>query len=149
MNPIILLVEDNPTDEKLTVRAFKRCPVPHEIVVARDGAEALDYVFSTGPYAGREPPHDLRLVLLDLMLPRISGIDVLRRLRADERTRSLPVVVLTASREDEDVINTYRFGANAYVRKPVDFLEFAEAAATIGTFWLSLNRPVPWWRDAR
>ena len=143
MKPIILLVEDNPTDEKLTVRAFKKCAVPHEIVVARDGAEALDYVFSTGPHAGRDPLADLRVVLLDLMLPRVSGIDVLRRLRAEERTRTLPVVVLTSSKEEEDVIRTYQFGANAYVRKPVDFVEFAEAAATIGLFWLSLNRPVP------
>ena len=143
MNPIILLVADNPTDEKLTQRAFKKCTIPHDIVVVRDGAEALDYVFATGQHAGRAPLGDLRVILLDLMLPRISGVEVLRRLRADERTRALPVVVLTASKEDEDVLETYEVGANAYVRKPVDFTEFAEVAATIGTFWLSLNRPFP------
>jgi two-component system response regulator len=149
MSPVILLVEDNPTDEKLTVRAFKRCAVPHEIIVARDGAEALDFVFATGQHAGRDPWIDLRVVLLDLMLPRISGLEVLRRLRADPRTTTLPVVVLTASKEEEDVIESYRFGANGYVRKPVDFVEFAEAAATIGIFWLSLNQPVPAPRGSR
>jgi CheY-like chemotaxis protein len=149
MKPIILLVEDNPTDEKLTVRAFKKCTVPHEIVVARDGAEALDWVFGTGLHADRQILAELRVVLLDLMLPRVSGLDVLRRLRADERTRALPVVILTSSKEEEDVIRTSQLGANAYVRKPVDFLEFAEAAATIGIFWLSLNRPVPGSRGLR
>lgn len=149
MNPVILLVEDNPTDEKLTVRAFKKCAVPHQLVVVRDGAEALDFVFATGSHADRDPAIDLRVVLLDLMLPRISGLEVLRRLRADPRTRALPVVVLTASKEEEDVVETYQFGANAYVRKPVDFVEFAAAAATIGLFWLSLNQPAPAGRGAR
>ncbi len=149
MNPVILLVEDNPTDEKLTVRAFNKCAVPHQLVVVRDGAEALDFIFATGAHAGRDPAMDIRVVLLDLMLPRISGLDVLRRLRADPRTSTLPVVVLTASKEEEDVVETYQLGANGYVRKPVDFVEFAGAAATIGLFWLSINQPAPAARGVR
>ncbi len=143
MTKVILLVEDNPTDEKLTVRAFRKCGVSNEIVVARDGVEALDYLFGTGPHAGRDLTLTPTVVLLDLKLPRIDGHEVLRRLRADERTRLLPVVILTASREEEDVVRGYALGANAYVRKPVEFAEFATAARTLGLFWLLLNEPPP------
>jgi two-component system, response regulator len=143
MSKTILLVEDNPSDEKLTLRAFKKCNVANEINVVRDGAEALDYLFCTGPYASRDGTDLPAVTLLDLKLPRIDGLEVLRRIRADERTRLLPVVILTASKEDEDVIRSYALGANAYVRKPVDFAQFIEAANTLGVFWLLLNEPSP------
>jgi two-component system response regulator len=143
MNKALLLVEDNPTDEKLTVRAFKKTGVATEVVVVRDGAEALDYLFATGKYAARDPSVLPTVVLLDLKLPRIDGLEVLRRIRANERTKCLPVVILTASREYEDVARGYSLGANAYVRKPVDFSIFAEAAKTLGLFWLLLNEPPP------
>jgi two-component system response regulator len=139
----ILLVEDSPTDEKLTLRAFSRCGVPHEMVVVRDGAEALDWLAATGAHAGRDPSVLPALVLLDLKLPRVDGLEVIRRIRAEERTRFLPVVVLTASREDEDRERSYALGANAYLRKPVDFSEFARAAETLAMFWLVLNEPAP------
>ncbi len=139
MSKVILLVEDNASDEKLTLLAFKQSGVANEIVVVRDGAAALDYLL---PTADPSPPPP-SLVLLDLNLPKISGHDVLRRLRADDRTRFLPVVVLTASREEEDVMTSYAHGANAYVRKPVAFAEFAAAARTLGMFWLLMNEPVP------
>lgn len=141
MSKVILLVEDNESDEKLTLMAFKKCGIANDVVVVRDGAEALDYLFGTGKYAGRETRALPTLVLLDLGLPRIDGHEVLRRIRADERTKVLPVVILTSSREDEDVARGYALGANAYVRKPVDFVEFAEAAKTLGLFWLLLNEP--------
>ena len=141
MSKVILLVEDNSSDEKLTVVAFKNCGVSNEVVVVRDGAEALDYLFGTGTYAGRDTRVLPTLVLLDLKLPRIDGHEVLRRIRADERTKLLPVVILTSSKEDEDVARGYALGANAYVRKPVDFVEFAQAAKTLGLFWLLLNEP--------
>ncbi|MDO9018667.1 MAG: response regulator [Deltaproteobacteria bacterium] len=143
MNKTILLVEDNATDEKLTLRAFRRSGVDNEITVVRDGAEALDYLFGTGPYAARDTSDLPAVVLLDLHLPRIDGLEVLRRLREDERTRLLPVVILTASHEEEDRLRGYRLGANAYVRKPVDYAEFARAATTLGMFWLTLNEPAP------
>lgn len=143
MSNTILLVEDNPTDEKLTLRAFKKCNVANEVVVVRDGAEALDYLFGSGKYAGPNAPPLPTVTLLDLKLPRVDGLEVLRRIRANERTRLLPVVVLTASKEDEDVIRSYALGANAYVRKPVDFAQFVEAANTLGVFWLVLNQPPP------
>ena len=136
MKKAILLVEDNPTDEKLTLLAFRRSSVESEVTVARDGAEALAVLHADG---ARLPA----LVLLDLKLPRLDGLEVLQRLRADERTKLLPVVVLTSSREDEDIVRSYQLGANAYVRKPVDFTEFAEAAKTLGVFWLSMNEPPP------
>jgi two-component system response regulator len=149
MNKIILLVEDNPTDEKLTIRGFKKSGVANEIVVERDGAAALDYLFCTGKHAGRSPSELPAIVLLDLNLPFIGGLDVLQRIRADRRTALLPVVVLTASKEEEDVLRSYSLGANAYVSKPVDFLEFAEAAKALGLFWLLLNEPPPARRSDR
>jgi two-component system response regulator len=140
---VILLVEDNASDEKLTVLAFRKCGVSNEVVVVRDGAAALDYLFGTGSYAGRDVSVLPRVVLLDLMLPKLGGLEVLQRIRADERTKLLPVVILTASAEDEDVLRGYALGANAYVRKPVEFAEFAEAAKTVGLFWLLWNKPAP------
>jgi two-component system response regulator len=145
MNKVILLVEDNPTDEKLTIRAFKKANISNDVFVVRDGAEALDYLFGTGVYAGRDVSALPALTLLDLKLPRIDGLEVLRRLRADERTKLMPVLILTSSKEDEDIARSYAFGANAYVRKPVDFNQFVSAAQTLGLFWLLLNEspPVP------
>jgi two-component system response regulator len=143
MSKVILLVEDNASDEKLTVLAFKKCGVANEVVVMRDGAAALDYIFGTGKHAGRDSRVLPTVVLLDLKLPRLDGLEVLRRIRADERTRLLPVVVLTASKEEEDVVNSYALGANAYVRKPVEFVQFAEAAKTLGLFWLLWNEAPP------
>ena len=144
MSKTILLVEDNPSDEKLTLLAFKNCGVPNEIIVERDGASALDYLFGTGKYAARGAPTTLpTVVLLDLKLPKVDGLDVLQRIRRDERTKLVPVVVLTSSKQDEDVIQSYSLGANAYLRKPVDFAVFAEAARTLGQFWLLLNETAP------
>lgn len=135
----ILLVEDNPDDVDLTLRAFERSRVQNEVIVARDGLEALDYLFSTGAYANRPVGEMPEVVLLDLNLPKLHGLEVLKRLRADDRTRSLPVVVLTSSREDQDIIRSYDRGANSYVRKPVDFAQFIEAARQLGLYWLVLN----------
>ncbi|HEY5374746.1 MAG TPA: response regulator [Polyangiaceae bacterium] len=143
MTKLILLVEDNSSDEKLTVLALRKCDVPNEVVVVRDGAEALDYLFATGAYATRDRSALPALVLLDLNLPKISGLEVLRRVRADETTRALPVVILTSSKEDEDITQGYASGANAYVRKPVDYAQFVQAAQTLGVFWLRLNEPRP------
>jgi two-component system response regulator len=141
MRKSILLVEDNSSDEKLTVLAFKKSNIENEIAVARDGAEALEFLLGTDPNGQlRELP---AMVLLDLNLPRVSGLDVLRRLRADERTKLLPIVILTASKEEEDLIHGYALGANAYVRKPVEFGQFIEAARTLGLFWLLLNERPP------
>jgi two-component system, response regulator len=136
---IIVLVEDNPDDEALTLRAFRKNKILNEIVVLRDGAEALAYLL---PADGGGQPHPA-LVLLDLNLPKVGGLEVLRRVRADERTRLIPVVVLTSSKLEEDILDSYRNGANAYVRKPVNFSDFAEAVRTLGVFWLLLNEPVP------
>ena len=143
MSKTILLVEDNASDEKLTLLAFKTCGVSNDVIVARDGAAALEFLFSEGPDSPRADRPLPTLVLLDLKLPKTDGLEVLRRIRGDERTRLLPVIVLTASREDEDVVNSYQLGANAYVRKPVEFSEFAQAAKTLGLFWLLLNQQVP------
>jgi two-component system response regulator len=143
MTKLILLVEDNPSDEKLALLAFKRSGVPCEIAVARDGADALDYLFATGNHQGRDPTIRPALILLDLKMPRIGGLEVLRRVRAAPETRLLPVVVLTASRLDEDLISAYSLGANAYLRKPVDFAEFSEATKALGAFWLRYNEPAP------
>jgi two-component system response regulator len=148
MNKVILLVEDNASDEKLALLAFRACGVPNEIVTVRDGAEALDYLFATGKHANRDASVLPSVVLLDLKLPKIDGLEVLRRVRAEERTKLLPVVVLTASREEEDVLCSYALGANAYVRKPVEYSEFTQAAKTLGLFWLRLNEPAPAPRDA-
>jgi CheY-like chemotaxis protein len=143
MTQLILLVEDNASDEKLALLAFKRCGVPCEIAVARDGADALDYLFATGKYRDRDPATRPAVVLLDLKLPRVSGLEVLRRIRAMSETRLLPVVILTASREDEDLIRAYSLGANAYLRKPVDFAEFSESAKALAAFWLRFNELAP------
>jgi CheY-like chemotaxis protein len=143
MTKLILLVEDNASDEKLALLAFKRSGVVCDIVVARDGADALDYVFATGKYEGRDPAARPAVILLDLQLPRVSGLEVLRQIRADAETRLLPVVMLTASREDQDLLRSYALGANAYIRKPVDFNEFTEAARTLGAFWLRFNELPP------
>ena len=143
MTKLILLVEDNASDEKLALLAFKRCGVPCEIAVARDGADALDYLFATGGHQDRDPAARPAVVLLDLKLPRVSGLEVLRRLRAVPETRLLPVVVLTASREDEDLLRAYSLGANAYLRKPVDFAEFSDSAKALAAFWLRFNELAP------
>lgn len=143
MERIILLVEDNPDDQALTLRALKGNNIMNEVVVVQDGVEALDYLFGTGKYAGRDLGVMPQVVLLDLKLPKIDGFEVLRRLRADERTRLLPVVILTSSREERDVVNGYSHGANSYVRKPVDFGEFREAVRQLGLYWLLLNEPPP------
>jgi two-component system response regulator len=135
----ILLVEDNPDDELLTLRAFKKNNIKNEVVVARDGAEALDYLFATGAHSGRDVADLPQIVLLDLKLPKIDGLEVLRRIRADERTSILPVVILTSSKEEQDVIAGYKLRCNSYVRKPVNFDEFLEAARQLGLYWLLLN----------
>jgi CheY-like chemotaxis protein len=140
---IILLVEDNHDDEILTLRALKKNLIVNEVVVARDGVEALDFLLGTGPHAGRDTALLPQVVLLDLNLPKIGGLEVLRRLRADERTRFLPVVVLTSSKEEEDVLTSYSNGANAYIRKPVEFGQFTDAVKTLGLFWLLLNESAP------
>jgi two-component system response regulator len=139
----ILLVEDNPDDEALTLRALKKNKVANDVVVARDGAEAVDFLFGTGAHAGRDVGDLPQIVLLDLKLPKLDGFEVLRRIRADERTRLLPVVILTSSKEERDVVQGYRDGCNSYVRKPVDFEEFVEAARQLGLYWLLLNENVP------
>jgi len=142
-NKVILLVEDNADDEALTLRAFRRNNIMNEIVVARDGAEALDYLFGTGCYAGRDPADVPQLILLDLKLPKVDGLEVLRRLRADERTKLTPVVILTSSREEQDLLAGYSRGANSYVRKPVDFVQFTEAVRQLSLYWMVLNEAPP------
>lgn len=140
---IILLVEDNPDDVALTRRAFKKSNIANELVVVGDGQEALDFLFATGPYADRDPEHLPEVILLDLKLPKIDGLEVLRRLRSHEHTRLLPVVILTSSKEEQDMASGYALGANSYVRKPVDFIEFTEAVKTLGLYWLVLNQAPP------
>lgn len=139
----ILLVEDNPDDEELTLHALEKNHIRNDVVVARDGVQALDYLFCTGAWEGRAPCDPPALVLLDLKLPKVDGLEVLQRIRADERTRLLPVVILTSSNEDEDRLRGYTLGANSYVRKPVDFDEFVRAAGQVGMYWLLLNQPAP------
>ena len=138
----ILLVEDNPDDEALTLRAFAKNKIANPVVVARDGVEALDYLFGTGSYAGRDIAAAPSVVLLDLKLPRIDGLEVLRRIRADSRTRLLPVVILTTSKEQQDIYEAYSLGANSYIRKPVNFEKFIHAVGQLALYWLSLNEPV-------
>jgi two-component system response regulator len=140
---IILLVEDNPDDETLTLRALKKNNISNRVVVARDGAEALDYLFGTGQYSGRDANLTPQVVLLDLKLPKVDGLEVLRRLRADERTKLLPVVILTSSNEEQDRLKGYGLGANSYVRKPVDFNQFLDAVRQLGLYWLVLNEQPP------
>lgn len=140
---IILLVEDNPDDEALTLRALKKNNIRNQVVVARDGVEALDCLFATGGDAGREARAKPQVILLDLNLPKLDGLEVLRRIRADERTRLLPVVILTSSNEERDRIEGYSLGANSYIRKPVDFGQFTEAVRQLGLYWLVLNEPPP------
>ncbi len=140
---MILLVEDNRDDEVLTLRALRKNRITNEVVVVRDGAEALEYLFGTGRYQGRDTTVMPDLVLLDLKLPKIDGLEVLRRLRASEGTRALPVVILTSSAEEQDVLKSYGLGANSYIRKPVDFDEFMEAARQLGVYWLLLNQGPP------
>lgn len=139
----ILLVEDNPQDEMLTLRALRRANLANRIDVARDGQQALDYLFREGGFANREGPGLPAVVLLDIGLPRLSGLEVLERLRADARTELLPVVILTSSDEEQDRLNSYENGANSFVRKPVDFAEFAETVARLGVYWLATNEPPP------
>lgn len=137
----ILLVEDNPDDVRLTLHAFKKNNFTNRIHVVRDGAEALDFIFCNGQYADREGQSDPRVILLDLKLPKVDGLEVLRRVKSDERTRAIPVVMLTSSREDRDVIESYHLGANGYIVKPVDFNNFIEAVRTLGMYWVLLNQP--------
>jgi len=140
---IILLVEDNPDDVELTIRAFKRNNILNKVIVAKDGVEALDYLFGTGRYVGRDVKELPVVILLDLKLPKIDGLEVLKRIRGDERTKLIPVVILTSSREENDVVNGYKLGANSYVRKPVEFNEFVEAMKHLGLYWLLWNEPPP------
>jgi two-component system, response regulator len=140
---VILLVEDSPDDEALTLRALKKNSIEHEVVVAHDGAEALDFLFGTGAYAGRDINIVPDVILLDLKLPKIDGLEVLKTLRRNESTRLLPVVVLTTSTEDKDKLMSYDLGANSYVRKPVDFQQFIEAVGQLGLYWLILNERPP------
>ena len=140
---MILLVEDNPDDEALTLRALNKNRVANDIVVVRDGVEALDYLFASGSYAGRDPFELPQVILLDLKLPKVDGLEVLRRIRSDPRTHMLPVVILTSSREEQDLIQAYSNGANSYVRKPVDFNQFVEAIGQLGLYWLVLNEAPP------
>jgi len=139
----ILLVEDSPEDSELTIRALRRYKIANEIQVAEDGAEALDFLFSRGSFKDRTPSQTPKLVLLDLKLPKVSGIDVLRAIRADERTRPIPVVILTSSKEERDLIDGYKLGVNAYAQKPVDFEQFSETVRQIGLFWMLINQPPP------
>ena len=137
----ILLVEDNPDDEELTLLALKDDKIANDVVVTRDGVEALDYMFATGKFAGRKPSETPALILLDLKLPKLSGLDVLKRLREDPRTTTIPVVILTSSNEEQDVVTSYQLGVNSFVRKPIDFHEFQKVVKEIGIYWLLVNQP--------
>jgi two-component system, response regulator len=142
-NKVILLVEDNPDDAELTLRALKKNNILNQVVLAHDGVEAIDYLFGTGTYAGRDTSALPSVVLLDLKLPKIDGLEVLKQIRAGELTRYLSVVILTSSKEEQDLINGYQLGANSYIRKPVDFNQFMEAVRQLGLYWLVLNESVP------
>jgi CheY-like chemotaxis protein len=137
----ILLVEDNPTDAELAIRALKKCNLANKLVWVKDGAEALDFIFASGEYAGREMVNGPKVILLDLRLPKVDGMEVLRRVKLDERTRSIPVVVLTSSKEDRDVAESYQLGVNSFISKPVEFNEFAKTVAELGLYWLLVNHP--------
>jgi two-component system, response regulator len=139
----ILLVEDNPDDVELTLRAFRKSNVANEVIVVRDGVEALDYLFTTGQYAGRDSNALPQVVLLDLQLPRVGGLEVLQRVRSHPKTKLLPVVILTSSTEERDLVSGYSLGANSYVRKPVDFEQFADSVKQLGLYWLLLNQRAP------
>ena len=138
---LILLVEDSPDDELLTIRALKKHNIMNEVVVVRDGAEALDFIFGKGVYADRDPRELPQLVLLDLKLPKVDGLEVLRQVREDERTSLLPVVILTSSKEENDLAKSYKLGANSYIRKPVDFIQFSDAIKNMGLYWLGSCAP--------
>lgn len=140
---LILLVEDNPDDVALTLRALRKNNLSNQIIVAGDGVEALDYLFATGPHTGRDATVQPELILLDLKLPKVDGLEVLRKLRADQRTKLLPVVILTSSSEHQDLADGYGLGANSYVRKPVDFEKFVDAVRQLGLYWLVLNEKPP------
>ena len=144
---LILLVEDNPDDEALTIRALKKSNVLNEVIVAHDGVEALDFLFSTGIHSGRDKNILPEVVLLDLKLPKLDGLEVLKRIRENELTKLLPVVILTSSKEEKDVLNSYKLGVNSYIRKPVDFKQFAESVKQLGLYWLILNEPPPKYRS--
>ena len=145
---IILLVEDNPDDEMLTLRALKKNNILNDVVVAHDGVEALDYLCARGSYAGRDTNIMPEVILLDLKMPKVDGLEVLRQVREDARTRLLPIVVLTSSKEERDMIESYSLGANSYIRKPVDFIQFGDAVQQLGLYWLVLNVPPPKVREA-
>ncbi len=142
-SPVILLVEDNPDDAALTIRAFRKSRIMNEVVAVRDGVAALEYLFGTGEYAARDTSVLPQVVLLDLKLPKLSGLEVLRKIREHPRTKLLPVVILTSSKEEQDRMNGYSLGCNSYVRKPVDFVQFTEAANQLGLYWLVLNERPP------
>jgi CheY-like chemotaxis protein len=140
---MIMVVEDNPDDEELTLRALRQAKIANEIIVTRDGNEALEFVFGKGQYAGRNLERMPAVILLDLKLPKLSGLEVLKQLRSDPRTKLIPVVVLTSSSEDEDMLRSYQVGANSYVRKPVEFASFANAVSQLGMYWMLLNETPP------
>jgi two-component system response regulator len=140
---IILLIEDNPDDEELTILALKESKIANEVIVARDGVEALEYLYATGSYKDRDPSRLPQIILLDLKLPKLGGLEVLQRLRSDPLTQLIPVVVLTSSSEEEDIITSYRLGANSYVRKPVEFHRFVDAIRQLGLYWLLINEVAP------
>ncbi|WP_457668245.1 response regulator [Thiolapillus sp.] len=142
----LLLVEDNPDDEALTLRALHKHNIANQIIVARDGQEALDYLFAKGEFADRDSTHLPQVILLDLKLPKVDGLEVLQQLRSNPQTRTVPVVILTSSNEEKDLIRSYELGANSYVRKPVDFEQFVEAARQLGLYWMVLNE-VPYGRE--
>jgi two-component system response regulator len=144
---MILIVEDNPDDEALTIRALKKNNIGNRVVVVRDGAEALDFLFCTGAYASRDPNDMPQVTLLDLKLPKVDGLEVLKRIRADQRTSLLPVVILTSSKEEQDLIGSYEYGANSFMRKPVDFDQFADSVHRLGLYWLVLNEVPPLQKD--